>query len=203
VPANHVTAAIPITAFALGTWQVHRLSWKTDLMAKLEDRIIREPLPLPPNIDERVIPDFDFRRVYARGRFRHDQEMLVGPRMRDGQVGFLVITPFERISDEKGSTILINRGWIHKNKARQIDRPDSVAEGMVTVQGLLRQPWKKNWFTPKNKPDTGEFFFPDVKEMSELTGSQPVWIEGTCGTQILRPYSESILHRITNDLIIT
>jgi surfeit locus 1 family protein len=177
-------ALIPITAFVLGTWQVQRLGWKTDLIAKLEDRILRDPLPLPPRIDHSAIPDFDFRRVYATGRFRHDQEMLVGPRMRDGHPGYLVITPLERASDGEGSTLLVNRGWIHKNKARQANRPDSLPHGDVTVEGLLRQPWKKNMFTPDNKPDTGEFYFPDVNQMAALTGSQPVWIEATFGMML-------------------
>jgi surfeit locus 1 family protein len=183
-PGLILLALIPITAFVLGTWQVQRLGWKTDLIAKLEDRILRDPLPLPPRIDHSAIPDFDFRRVYATGRFRHDQEMLVGPRMRDGHPGYLVITPLERASDGEGSTLLVNRGWIHKNKARQANRPDSLPHGDVTVEGLLRQPWKKNMFTPDNKPDTGEFYFPDVNQMAALTGSQPVWIEATFGMML-------------------
>jgi len=38
-------AIIPVTAFALGTWQVQRLDWKTKLIAKLEHRLTRDPLP--------------------------------------------------------------------------------------------------------------------------------------------------------------
>lgn len=175
-------AIIPITAFALGTWQVQRLGWKTELIAKLEDRLLREPLPLPPRIDPETVPDFDYRRVYAKGKFRHDLEMLIGPRMRDGVEGYLVITPLEREGD--GSTILVNRGWISKKFARQNTRPDSLPSGVVIVEGLLREPWKKNIFTPDNRPEKGEFYFPDVKQMAELTGSQPVWVEATMGTPL-------------------
>jgi surfeit locus 1 family protein len=49
------------------------------------------------------------------------------------------------------------------------------------VEGLLREPWKKNMFTPDNSPQTKEFYFPDVEQMAKLTGSQPVWIEETMG----------------------
>ena len=59
--------------------------------------------------------------------------------------------------------------------------PDSLERGEVQVEGMLRQPWKKNMFTPDNRPDKGEFYFPDVYQMAELTGSQPVWIEQTMG----------------------
>jgi surfeit locus 1 family protein len=175
-----VAALIPITAFALGTWQVQRLGWKSDLIAKFEDRLIRDPLPLPPNIDPTAIHDFDFRRVRAVGTFRHDQEMLVGPRMRDGQDGYMVVTPLERGEGE--STILVNRGWISKKHRDQRTRSkEGMPEGKIVVEGLLREPWKKNMFTPDNRPEKGEFYFPDVYQMASLTGSQPVWIESTMG----------------------
>lgn len=92
----------------------------------------------------------------------------------------MVITPLER---EGGSTILVNRGWISKKHRDQGSRrgADALPTGEVTVEGLLREPWKKNMFTPDNRPDKGEFYFPDVKQMAELTGAQPVWIEATMG----------------------
>ena len=169
-------ALIPITAFALGTWQVKRLNWKTEMIAKYEDRLVRSPLPLPPRIDPSVIDDFDYRPVYTVGRFRHDQEMLIGPRIQNGENGYLVITPLER---KGGSTILVNRGWIAKKMAKQRDRPDGLPQGEAIVSGLLRKPFKKNIFTPDNEPETGAFYFPNVEEMAELTGSQPVWMEET------------------------
>ena len=176
---THWIALIPITAFALGTWQVQRLDWKTKLITKFEDRLVKDPLPLPPVVDPEAISDFDYRRVYATGRLRHDQEMLIGPRVHEGHDGFLVITPLERGEGE--STVLVNRGWISKTMQNQKDRKEGLPDGEVAVEGLLRSPWKKNMFTPKNKPEEGRFYFPDVKEMAELTGSQPVWIEETMG----------------------
>ncbi|KAJ6444032.1 surfeit locus 1 [Purpureocillium lavendulum] len=176
-------ALIPITAFALGTWQVQRLGWKNDLIAKFEDRLVRDPLPLPPSIDPAAIHDFDYRRVLATGRFRHDQEMLIGPRMRDGKDGYMVVTPLER---DNGSTILVNRGWIAKGRRDQRTRPDSLPRGEVTVEGLLREPWKKNMFTPENRPEKGQFYFPDVQQMAALTGSQPVWVEATMEPEFMR-----------------
>ena len=148
------------------------------MIATFEDRLIRDPLPLPPKIDPTAIKEFDYRRVYATGRFRHDQEMLIGPRMHDGTNGYLVITPLER-EEGIGSTVLVNRGWISKKLCNQADRQDALPQGQVTVQGLLREPWKKNFFTPDNNLGKKEFYFPDVEQMAALTGSQPVWIEET------------------------
>lgn len=173
------SAAIPLTAFALGSWQVQRLGWKTDLIARFEDRLVRDPLPLPREVDPSRINEFDYRRVYTVGKFRHDQEMLIGPRTHDGEDGFLVVTPLDR--GEDGTQILVNRGWISKARKTQASREVGLPRGDVLVQGLLREPWIKNMFTPDNIPEKGEFYFPNVAQMAALTGSQPVWIESTMG----------------------
>lgn len=140
---------------------------------------MRSPLPLPPHVDPSAVPDFDYRRIYAEGHYRHDQEMLIGPRVHEGKDGYLVVTPLER--EGEGTTVLVNRGWIAKKFKRQVDRPDGVPQGQITVEGLLRMPWKKNMFTPDNSPEKGEFYFPDVAQMAQLTGSQAVWVEETMG----------------------
>jgi surfeit locus 1 family protein len=104
--------------------------------------------------------------------------MLIGPRMHDGTDGFLVITPLEREDGE--STILVNRGWISREKQFQRDRLEgALPKGEVTIAGLLREPWKKNFFTPVNKPEDGKFYFPDVDQMAQVAGAEPVWIEET------------------------
>ena len=176
-PGIYVLAAIPITAFLLGCWQVQRLGWKTELIARFEDRLVQPPLPLPPTVDPNVIHDFDYRRVYTTGEYRHDQEMLIGPRIHDGADGYLVITPLER---EGGSKILVNRGWIAKDKRVSKERAKhGLPTGEVSVQGLLREPWKKNFFTPDNKPEKNEWYFPDIESMARVSGSAPVWIEAT------------------------
>lgn len=105
--------------------------------------------------------------------------MLIGPRIHNSNNGYLVVTPLER--DDGGSTVLVNRGWIPKKFLRQVHRKDGLPVGLVTVEGLLREPWKKNMFTPDNKPELGEFYFPDVQQMAKLSGSDAVWIEETMG----------------------
>lgn len=150
------------------------------MINKFEDRLVRAPLPLPPHVDTSKMEDFDYRRISATGRFRHDQEMLIGPRVRDGENGFQVVTPLQRPGD--ASKVLVARGWIAKERKEHKTRaPEALPRGEVTVQGLLRAPWKKNMFTPDNRPDKGEFYFPDVDGMAKLVGAQPVWIEETTG----------------------
>lgn len=91
----------------------------------------------------------------------------------------MVITPLDRPNG--ASTILVNRGWIPKSKMHQEDRdPEALPRGELSVGGLLRHDvWKKNIFTPENRPDINEFYFPDIDQMAELVGAQPVWVEET------------------------
>ncbi|CAK7272726.1 surf-like protein [Sporothrix epigloea] len=213
-PGLIILALIPITAFALGTWQVFRLRWKTDLLAKCEDRLVRPPLPLDPqNVADAVehsqsgggngASDFDYRRIVAVGTFRHDQEMLVGPRVREGVAGYFVVTPLEIMDtqnpdpdasateSQKKTTILVNRGWIsreHRDRRRRARVAGGLPRGLVRVEGMLRAPWKKNMFTPDNRPEKGEFYFPDVNGMAALTGSLPVWVEATMEPDLLQVY---------------
>ncbi|MCJ1439320.1 surf-like protein [Xylographa pallens] len=112
--------------------------------------------------------------------------MLIGPRTHDGNNGYLVITPLER--EGSGTTVLVNRGWIPKTLRWQVDREEGLPTGQVVVEGLLREPWKKNMFTPDNKPEQGEYYFPDVQQMAMITGSQPVWIEETMEPNLLKAY---------------
>ena len=181
-PGLIILAIIPVTAFILGCWQVQRLGWKTELVARFEDRLTFPPLELPLRIDPAAIRDFDYRRVYARGVLRHDQEMLIGPRILDGEEGYTVVTPLER-RDARGNVhkILACRGWIKKDAAPQWFRKKNGAlpEGEVTIEGLLRIPPKGNMFTPKNEPEKGKWFFPSVEEMAAYSGSQAVWVEET------------------------
>lgn len=186
-------AVMPITSFLLGCWQVQRLGWKTDLIAKFEDRLIRRPLPLPPVIDPEAVREFDYRRVRARGKWRHDQEMLVGPRIHDGNDGYLVVTPLDRSSEfpesKHDTTILVCRGWISKDKVAKESRPTGLPAGEVVVEGLLREPWKRNMFTPVNNPAEEKWYFPDVLEMASHVGSQPIWIEETMTPDLLASYN--------------
>jgi len=116
--------------------------------------------------------------------------------MHDGHEGYLVITPLER--DGEGTTVLVNRSWIPKNLKKQADRPDGLVKGEVTVEGVLREPWKKNMFTPENNTLKNEFYFPDVVQMAGLTGSQAVWVEETMGMSCGKKVAEVLAHKTQN-----
>ncbi|KAG0329175.1 surf-like protein [Podila humilis] len=169
-------ALCPIITFGLGTWQVQRLRWKVDLIENLEDRMALDAIPLPRKVNLNVIEDFEYRKVKVTGHFRHDQEMLLGPRTRgDGQPGYFLITPFERVN---GSKILVRRGWVPREKKNQETRLDGLTQGEVTVEGLLRSGEQKaSSFVPENSPEKNEWYSLDLETMAKQADCQPVVVE--------------------------
>lgn len=136
----------------LGFWQLHRLAWKEDLIARVETRTHSSAIPLP---SEGAWPAMDaehdeYRRVTASGRYRYGEEafayaLLSEPRGKRSGPGYWVMTPLLRAD---GSTVIVNRGFVpldHKDFAvKDAARKDE----QVTVTGLLRFPEGRNWFTP-------------------------------------------------------
>jgi surfeit locus 1 family protein len=43
-----------------------------------------------------VLNDYYYRPVETKGKFRHDQEILLGPRSIKSKPGYFLITPLER-----------------------------------------------------------------------------------------------------------
>ncbi|ANB12512.1 Shy1p [Sugiyamaella lignohabitans] len=166
---------MPVISFGLGTWQVKRLKWKQDLIARAENSLALPTLPLPPVVNPSIADkEFDFRRVTVTGTFRHDQEMLVAPRLYEGEDGYYVLTPLER---KNGSKLLIFRGWIAKRFKEQSSRPESLVQGEQTIECMLRQKPAKNFFTPPDEPEKGNYYFMSIDDMAASTGSQPVYIQ--------------------------
>jgi surfeit locus 1 family protein len=49
-PTMLLVGFIPVLSFGLGTWQLQRLQWKTNLIDELQEKLQLDPLSLPPQI---------------------------------------------------------------------------------------------------------------------------------------------------------
>lgn len=133
-----------------------------------------------------VIPEFAYRKVLIKGTFDYARSILVGPRVRDGQGGYHIVTPLVRTD---GTTVLVDRGFVTRDQAQQALRAGGEA-GEVQVLGMLRTSQVRNAFTPDNHPEKGEWYWVDVNAMAEHAGGeragvQPVYVEaifGACGS---------------------
>lgn len=176
--------AMPVISFFLGCWQVKRLNWKANLIAKSENALVQPPIEqLPAILDPSVIPEFEYRRFKAKGHFDYDQEMFLGPRIRDGVAGYLVVCPFVRL--DGGKPILIERGWIHKDKVIPSTRNNkdnylkhmAMPQGEIEIEALFRMMPKKLNLQFEHEQGTRLFYVPDVDSMAEQLGSLPIYCQ--------------------------
>jgi surfeit locus 1 family protein len=152
---------------ALGIWQVQRLAWKRDLIARVAARINAPPVAAPargdwPALDAR---DAEYRRVQVRGVFRHERETLVDALTSAGP-GAWVLTPLE--TDD--GTILVNRGFVPPERRDASQRQAGQVQGEVTVTGLLRLPEPGGRLLRPNRPAAERWFSRDVAAIATARG---------------------------------
>lgn len=165
--------AMPAISFYLGTWQVRRLEWKTKLIASCESRLAYKPVPLPKSFTPEMCENWEYRRVTLKGRFLHDEEMFVGPRVRNGQKGYMLFTPFVR--KDTGQKLLIERGWVSEEKVAPDSRTLrhlSLPQGdNVEIVCLVRVPRERGSFQWEKKDKSSRLWqVPDLVEMTAISG---------------------------------
>lgn len=115
----------------------------------MEQKLNMEPQPLPDNLED--LNKMEYQNVTVTGHFIHDKEILMGPRglnspsneqsgggvfSNKSTTGYHVITPFK--IDGREETILVNRGWIPRDKMNPNSRKSGQIEGSVKIQGIVR-----------------------------------------------------------------
>ncbi len=160
----------------LGTWQVHRSGWKTELIASIETRRSAPAIPLPSDLMADDVAEREFTHVRVTGRFRHQDEMIVLARSRKGAAGSRVVTPLET---DDGRVVLVDRGWIPIGAEDPAERAEGQTAGLVALNGLLRARGQTNSFTPDNQPEANIWYWIDPEAMAKRAGiaPQPIYVE--------------------------
>ncbi|KAI5615498.1 surfeit locus protein 1 [Silurus asotus] len=186
---------IPITTFGLGTWQVKRRQWKLKLIQDLHMLTTADPVPLP--ADPAELNDLEYRRVKVRGRFDHSRELYILPRSlvdpereareagrlsSSAESGANVITPFH--CTDLGFTILVNRGYVPKNKIR----PETRTKGQVTDEldlvGVVRLTEQRKPFVPQNNVEANRWHYRDLEAMAKATNAEEILIDAVLESTI-------------------
>ncbi|OJT96199.1 MAG: hypothetical protein BGN83_11255 [Rhizobium sp. 63-7] len=150
---------------ALGTWQVQRLFWKLDLIARVDARVHAEPVAAPTGAIDPA--EDDYRHVTATGLFDHDKTVLVQAVTERGS-GFWVVTPLRA---DDAPTILVNRGFVPADRSARDTRLGSeLAAGPVTVTGLLRISEPGGGFLRANDPAGVRWYSRDVAAIAAAKG---------------------------------
>jgi surfeit locus 1 family protein len=163
-----------VTGFcALGAWQVQRLGWKRDLIARVERGLRAAPVPAPLDAG----PADEYRRVTLTGMFLHDKAALTQAATIHG-AGFWVLTPLRRAN---GTITFVNRGFVPSRKATYA-RPG----GTVRVTGLLRLPESGGGFLRSNDPAADRWHSRDVAAIAKARGLSrvtPYFVDADAGAQ--------------------
>jgi surfeit locus 1 family protein len=150
-------ALLPVLAIlaGLGTWQLQRLRWKTDLLATIATAEAGPPLPLTEHPQ-------DYTKVFTEGRFRHDSAVTLGVEVRGPTLGTHLLVPLER---DGAAPLLVDRGWIPL-QGGDIARP----EGLVRIEGYIRPGEVAGMFSATDDPATRRFYSLDPAAIGAAIG---------------------------------
>ncbi|WP_082546648.1 SURF1 family protein [Rhizobium sp. Root483D2] len=157
---------------ALGTWQVQRLFWKLDLIARVDARVHAGPVPSPAQGEWGGISaeKDEYRHVTATGTFEHGKSVLVQAVTERG-AGYWLLTPL-LLSDS--SVVLVNRGFLPEAGRNSAARTASeIVAGPVTVTGLLRISEPGGAFLRSNDPANDRWYSRDVDAIARSKGFAP------------------------------
>lgn len=154
------TAISLVILCALGVWQLKRLAWKTDLLARIEVSRTAPVVPL-----ETVLArggDLDFRRVSTLcppSAFARPLE-LYG--VAEGQAvrRMIIACP------TRAGSILVDLGYVAGDDRVRPGPPAAP----VTVDGVLRHPDKAGAFNP-SAPRDGMWYGRDIPGMARALGA--------------------------------
>lgn len=165
-PRILLTGVVVIAALAiligLGVWQLERLAWKEDLIAKAESRLAAPAIPL--EAAAALSPDDrEFARVTATGTFDHAAERHVFSPSGEGPV-YRVVTPL-RIGDD--TFLLVDRGYVPDRLRDAARRAEGNPLGPVTVTGWLRTAESRSFFTPADALGDNLYFTRDPERLGQ------------------------------------
>jgi surfeit locus 1 family protein len=149
---------------ALGIWQIERLGWKEELIARVNSRVNAAPVPVPAKAEWPTInaQNDEYRHVQVTGIFDNGKESYVYASTELGP-GYWVLTP---LTTADGQIILINRGYVPLDRKDPSSRLQGQLNGSVTVTGLLRLNEPGGTFMRSNAPDADRWYSRDVNAIA-------------------------------------
>jgi surfeit locus 1 family protein len=162
-----VALPVLLVLLGLGTWQLRRLAWKTELLARIDAAEAAPPVPLG------AAPPAPYAKLVVAGRFRHDREALLGIEMRGGAMGARLLTPLERGGGRPA--LLVDRGWVpiaQRGGGGLLQDDGRIArpEGEVPVVGYVRPPQPRGWVSATDDPARRRFFTFDPAAIGAALG---------------------------------
>ncbi|MFK7875731.1 MAG: SURF1 family protein [Paracoccaceae bacterium] len=150
----------------LGTWQIQRLAEKQELINKIEQTIVAEPVPISaasgPSSE-----NIRYRAVAISGEFAEGHLRILASRKTLGPV-YRIVRPFK--VDAFGA-ILVDTGWLKEGR----DVPPTPT-GKTVLVGNLDDPNEIDQFTPDPDQAANVWFARDVAAMSDALETQKIMV---------------------------
>lgn len=164
-----LTIAVAISLailIGLGVWQLQRLAWKENLLARVE-ALQAAPAQSAAAALERMAAgaDLDFARISIECPGLASAPYLQLYSVRDGQPGARLISACQT-NDGRYRTILVDRGFVDETvsarpKVNVSDRTP------IAITGVLRVPEKGNFVSPPNDVADNRWYVRDVPAMAK------------------------------------
>lgn len=151
---------------SLGVWQVQRLQWKQDLIARAEAAAQLPPAPLRHVADG---PEAEFRRVIVQCPGLAGAPWVELQSIQDGEAGVRLISLCR--PEGVARPLLVDRGFVADVISAR--PPRSASDEPVEITGVLRRVPAPGPFAPP--PRDGRFYARDQQAMAAALGeSGPV-----------------------------
>jgi surfeit locus 1 family protein len=169
------TIAVVVVCVAAGNWQRGRMYEKEALGAALAAADQAAPIALPARADDWSA--WRYRRVVVRGRYDAATQFLLDNRVRDGRVGYEVITP---LAIPDGSYVLVDRGFVAAGRDRATLPDVPPPRGDVEIEGRVELP-RRSFFGGDTPPQGLLWAHLDPDRYAWRTGRQvlPVYVQAT------------------------
>ena len=148
----------------LGVWQLERLKWKQALIQNFDNLLEQRPLSLSmANMKYRNIDEFT--KIIANAKIDRSKKIFFPAKTYNGKNGFFLAS---LLIDNHDNKYLIDEGWFEYNQYDYFKNNSDTLS--LEIIGYLRYPTEKKIFTPKNSPDTNEWYYYDLQEIQKFFG---------------------------------
>ncbi|MEX0644231.1 MAG: SURF1 family cytochrome oxidase biogenesis protein [Parvularculaceae bacterium] len=171
-PVLAVCAAAGVAVLvSLGVWQLERLAWKRDLIARTELRLAAAPITFDEAVARSLAGEnMEYAPVVLDGVYAHDLEARVFGSLK-GEAGAYVLTPLDVPAPGGGRRfIYVNRGFVPQRLVKSETRAESDVKGEVAVDGLFRAAETPSGFAklfqPADQPEDNLWFVRDPARLA-------------------------------------
>ncbi|PPR17064.1 MAG: hypothetical protein CFH33_00216 [Alphaproteobacteria bacterium MarineAlpha9_Bin3] len=147
-----------IILVSLGTWQLERLRWKTDILTSMKTSLSLPPIDISNEIIKNI-NNYSYRQIQLTGSYLYTNPLTIYSKVLNKKVGKHLVIPFKT----QYGTILVNRGFIPKD----YKIPVSSETEIIKINGMVKFQQSINYFTPQNNIFKNEWYYINIDEVSE------------------------------------